>query len=122
MGKTTLKSTGGTLAALILALAGCSAAPRETFDLSGASQVAGARLSDHGGAVEVSEPVALQPIASDRLVIRGAAGDLAVLSDAQWADRLPRLRRGAADRAASRRRGRRDLSRRRGFDIGSPAI
>jgi cholesterol transport system auxiliary component len=97
MGKTTLKSTGGTresaavLAALVLALAGCSAAPRETFDLSGASQVAGARLSERGGTVEVAEPVALQPTASDRLVIRGAAGDLAVLSDAQWADRLPRL-------------------------------
>ncbi len=98
MGKTTLKSIGGTrkgaaaaLAALILALAGCSAAPRETFDLSGASQIAGARLSDRGGTVEVAEPVALQPVASDRLVIRGAAGDLAVLEDAQWADRLPRL-------------------------------
>ena len=33
----------------------------------------------------------MQPVASDRLVIRGAAGDLAVLADAQWADRLPRL-------------------------------
>jgi cholesterol transport system auxiliary component len=98
MDKTTLKSTGGTrkgaaaaLVALILALAGCGAAPRETFDLSGASQVAGPRLSERGGTVEVAEPVALQPIASDRLVIRGAAGDLSVLSDAQWADRLPRL-------------------------------
>ena len=98
MGKTTLKSTGGTreraaaaLAALVLMLAGCSAAPRETFDLSGASQVAAARLSERGGTVEVAEPVALQPTASNRLVIRGADGDLAVLSDAQWADRLPRL-------------------------------
>jgi cholesterol transport system auxiliary component len=97
MGKTTLKSTGGArkgaaaLATLILALAGCSAAPRETFDLSGASQVAGSRLSERGGTVEVAEPVALQPTASDRLVIRGAAGDLSVLADAQWADRLPRL-------------------------------
>jgi cholesterol transport system auxiliary component len=98
MGKTTLKSTGGTregaaaaLAALILMLAGCSAAPRETFDLSGASRVAAARLSERGGTVEVAEPVALQPTASDRFVIRGAAGDLSVLSDAQWADRLPRL-------------------------------
>ena len=122
MGKTTLKSTGGTAKArrrlspaMILALAGCSAAPRETFDLSGASKVAGARLSERGGTVVVAEPVALQPTASDRLVIRGAAGDLSVLSDAQWADRLPRLVRGAADRAAWRRRGRRDLSRRRGF-------
>lgn len=98
MGQTTLKSTGGTskgaiaaLAALILALAGCSAAPRETFDLSGASRVGGSRLSERGGTVVVAEPTALQPTASDRLVIRGAAGDLAVLADAQWADRLPRL-------------------------------
>ena len=98
MGKTTLKSTGGTskgaaatLAALIFALASCGSAPRETFDLSGASKVAGGRLSERGGTVEVAEPVALQPVASDRLVIRGASGDLAVLADAQWADRLPRL-------------------------------
>jgi cholesterol transport system auxiliary component len=97
MSKTTLNSTGGirassaALFALVLALAGCSAAPRETFDLSGASQVAGSRLSERGGTVVVAEPVALQPTASDRLVIRGAAGDLSVLSDAQWADRLPRL-------------------------------
>jgi len=98
MGKTTLKSAGGTskgaaatLAALIFALASCGSAPRETFDLSGASKVAGGRLSERGGTVEVAEPVALQPVASDRLVIRGASGDLAVLADAQWADRLPRL-------------------------------
>ncbi len=78
-------------AAVMVALAGCSAAPRETFDLSGASSGAGSRLSARVGAVAVAEPVALQPVASDRLVIRGAAGDLAVLSDAQWADRLPRL-------------------------------
>jgi cholesterol transport system auxiliary component len=98
MVKTTLNSTSGAsrgaaaaLAALILALAGCGAAPRETFDLSGASKVAGSRLSERGGTVVVPEPVALQPTASDRLVIRGAAGDLAVLSDTQWADRLPRL-------------------------------
>jgi cholesterol transport system auxiliary component len=98
MSKATLKSTGGigkgaaaALAALILALAGCSAAPRETFDLSEASKIAGARFSERGGTVVVAEPVALQPVSSDRLVIRGAAGELAVLSDAQWADRLPRL-------------------------------
>ncbi len=81
----------GCFAAVILALAGCSAAPRETFDLSGASSGAASRLSARAGAVAVAEPVALQPLASDRLVIRGVAGDLAVLSDAQWADRLPRL-------------------------------
>jgi cholesterol transport system auxiliary component len=98
MGKITLKSLGVTskgaaagLAALSLALVGCSAAPRETFDLSGASLVVGSRLAERGGTVVVHEPVALQPTASDRIVIRGAAGELSVLSDAQWADRLPRL-------------------------------
>jgi cholesterol transport system auxiliary component len=98
MSKTTPKSTdaifagaAATLLALSLALAGCAATPRETFDLSGASKIAASRLSARAGTVEVAEPVASQPVASDRLVIRGAAGDLAVLSDAQWADRLPRL-------------------------------
>ena len=77
--------------AALLALAGCAAAPRETFDLSGASKISAARLSAHGGGVAVAEPVATQPTASDRLVVRGAAGDLSVLEGAQWADRLPRL-------------------------------
>jgi cholesterol transport system auxiliary component len=98
MGKTTLKSTGATrkgaaaaLAAMVLALAGCSAAPRETFDLSGSFSGAPSRFAAAAGAVSVPEPIASQPLASDRLVIRGAADDLAVLADAQWADRLPRL-------------------------------
>jgi cholesterol transport system auxiliary component len=98
MGKTTLKYTRrtragavATLVALGLALVGCSAAPRETFDLSGAAKLAETRLSTRAGVVAVAEPVASQPLDSDRLVIRGASGDLALLADAQWADRLPRL-------------------------------
>ncbi len=77
--------------AALLSLAGCAAQPRETFDLSGASRLSAGRLSAHGGGVAVAEPIASQPTASDRLVVRGAAGDLAVLEGAQWADRLPRL-------------------------------
>ncbi|MGA8170619.1 MAG: ABC-type transport auxiliary lipoprotein family protein [Methylocystis sp.] len=98
MGKSKLKSTSrpgkraaAALVSLALVLAGCASAPRETFDLSGASSGARSRFASPTGVVAVAEPVALQPVASDRLVVRGADGDLAVLSDAQWSDRLPRL-------------------------------
>ena len=39
----------------------------------------------------VTEPVAVQPLDSDRVLVRRPDGSLATLAHAQWSDRLPRL-------------------------------
>ena len=68
-------------------LAACST-PRETFDFS--ATAAAPRLG-HGALVAVAEPSAPAEIDSNRFLVRGENGDLNYLSDAQWADTLPRL-------------------------------
>lgn len=75
-------------AALLLSLAACGGSPPATFDLSAPHARAAARL---GGTLVVSEPTAVLPVDSDRIVIRTGADSVAYLSGAQWADRLPRL-------------------------------
>lgn len=76
---------------LALALSACAGAPqRESFDLSGA-------LGEKAAAqplrrtLAIAEPLAIQPIDSDRIVIRTGPNGLANLAEAQWVDRLPRL-------------------------------
>ena len=39
----------------------------------------------------VSEPVGLQPMEADRIIVRERGGSLSFLGGGQWADRLPRL-------------------------------
>jgi cholesterol transport system auxiliary component len=39
----------------------------------------------------VTEPVAVQPLDSDRVLVRRPDGALATLAHVQWSDRLPRL-------------------------------
>ena len=81
---------GATLGAALAALSGCGSSPRESFDLSlGSPKSAAIRVA--GPTLAVAEPKALSFIDSNRLLIRGADGDLSYLADAQWADRLPRL-------------------------------
>ncbi len=87
------RAGGFVLVAALLAtgLAGCGsfeAAPT-TFDLS---LPEGARQASPGGRLlVVAEPVALQTLESDRIVVRGADGTVTFLPGVQWVDRLPRL-------------------------------
>ncbi|MFI5013121.1 MAG: ABC-type transport auxiliary lipoprotein family protein [Hyphomicrobiales bacterium] len=73
-----------------MALAACSSGPPPaTFDLA-QHQLATQGLRVRRQLV-VSEPSALQPLDSDRILVRRADGTLATLAHAQWSDRLPRL-------------------------------
>lgn len=84
-----------TLGALALALggalAGCSSGPSPvaTYDLS--LPRGAARQATGGAQMLVAEPVALQALEADRIIVRGEDGSITVLGGAQWADRLPRL-------------------------------
>ncbi|OJY02829.1 MAG: hypothetical protein BGP04_04950 [Rhizobiales bacterium 62-17] len=73
-----------------LAVAACGGSPSATFDLSPAS---GATGRAGRGQLAVSEPVAISPFDSERIVVRAGAGadQVAYLKGAQWTDRLPRL-------------------------------
>lgn len=72
------------------ALAGCGTSPVTTFDLTGHTGTR-AGTARGGEALTIIEPVALQTFDGNTIVVRGQAGELTMLSDAQWADRLPRL-------------------------------
>ncbi|WP_336485228.1 ABC-type transport auxiliary lipoprotein family protein [Methylobacterium nigriterrae] len=80
------------LAALLIAtaLGGCGggAAPL-TFDLAAlppaSRPVAAAR------SIVVAEPVGIQPLEADRIIVREPGGALSFIGGGQWADRLPRL-------------------------------
>ena len=79
------------LAALLLTgLAGCGGgASPLTFDLAavpGTPRSVGAARS-----IVVAEPVGLQPLEADRIIVREPGGSLSFLGGGQWADRLPRL-------------------------------
>jgi cholesterol transport system auxiliary component len=78
------------LCALVaLALTGC-AGQRQAFDLAGGAGPA--RVDRAGGqALGVREPLATPPTSSDRVVVREVDGSVAILPDAQWTARLPRL-------------------------------
>jgi cholesterol transport system auxiliary component len=88
------RSTAAVVAVVLLAtlvLSACAGAPRrDTFDLAGA---AGARALARPlrSTLAVAEPQAIQPIDSDRIVVRTGPNELAHLAEAQWVDRLPRL-------------------------------
>jgi cholesterol transport system auxiliary component len=76
-------------AALAAAAPACSSGPPTTFDLTAPSRKVGGGAV--AGQVAVSEPVAIQVLEADRILVKDAAGAVSSLSDAQWADRLPRL-------------------------------
>jgi cholesterol transport system auxiliary component len=76
------------LAALVVA--GCSSSsPLETFDLS--VPPGSGRPVPRGRQIVVAEPVALQALESDRIVVRSSEGTISYVAGVQWADRLPRL-------------------------------
>lgn len=76
-----------------LVLSGCGAAPRETFTLPGpaAPLVSHSLPIKSGSRFAINEPSAVQPVASDRIVVRTGPGQVELLAGAQWSDRLPRL-------------------------------
>jgi cholesterol transport system auxiliary component len=79
---------------LALAVSACASAPqRESFDLSSALGES-AVTRPLRRTLAVAEPHAIQPIDSDRIVIRTGPNGLANLAEAQWVDRLPRLVQG----------------------------
>ena len=80
------------MAALALgaALAACSGPPAQTYDLSALGGSAAGTGRGRGQLV-VAEPVASQALDSERIVIRPKPDQIAYLSGAQWADRLPKL-------------------------------
>lgn len=74
----------------LAALTGCGTSPVTTFDLT-AHTAARTPAARTGEALTVMEPVALQTFDGNTIVVRGGAGELTMLGDVQWADRLPRL-------------------------------
>lgn len=76
------------LGATLLAIAGCSAAPLPTFDLTAPRRIGASRLS---GQLVVVEPAALAPLEAERILAKDRAGSVSYLGGAQWSDRLPRL-------------------------------
>ena len=80
---------GAVMASLGLSLAGCGAAPVETFDLSALDAMRVARASR--GQLLIVEPVASAPLDGDRVLVRPAPESIATLRGAQWRERLPRL-------------------------------
>ncbi|MGL4495236.1 MAG: ABC-type transport auxiliary lipoprotein family protein, partial [Beijerinckiaceae bacterium] len=75
----------GLLAFAVAACGGGAAPP--TFDLTAPT---GPARRSGGGQIVVTDPVALAIYDGDRIVVR-QGGQVSVLKNAQWADRLPRL-------------------------------
>ncbi|MFD1355280.1 ABC-type transport auxiliary lipoprotein family protein [Methylorubrum suomiense] len=77
--------------ALLAALGGCggSSVTPLTFDL--AALPGQPRAGGTARSLVVSEPVGLQPMEADRIIVRERGGSLSFLGGGQWADRLPRL-------------------------------
>ena len=79
-----------TCVALAALAGGCSSSsPVTNFDLTAPRQVRAS--SSAVGQIVVSEPAAVQPLETDRIVVKDAAGAVSSVSGGQWADRLPRL-------------------------------
>lgn len=72
----------------VLALAGCAGSPLLTYDLSAPRERAARPV---GLQIVVSQPSAVSPLASDRIVVRSRTMGLTVLPGAQWSDELPDL-------------------------------
>lgn len=85
-----IRSISGLVLVLLAGgLTACSTPAPSTFDLTAPSDVRAARGS--GAQLVVAAPTALQAIDSDRIMVRGRAGEVSYLPGVQWADRLPSL-------------------------------
>lgn len=77
------------VAVLGLMVASCaSSAPPATFDLTAPREKPSGGLS---GQLVIPEPVAVQPLDGERIIVRDPSGSVSFMGGAQWADRLPRL-------------------------------
>ncbi len=78
------------LAAIALAatLAACSGPTPTTYDLAAPRDVTAPRRSIQ---LVVAEPLAVQALASERIIVKDATGAVSFVGGAQWADQLPRL-------------------------------
>lgn len=76
------------LLTLAAGLGACSSPPVPGFDLSAPRELRGAGVP---GQVVVVEPAALQPLETQNIIVRDAAGSVSLLGGGQWTDRLPRL-------------------------------
>ncbi|PSC05196.1 ABC transporter [Alsobacter soli] len=73
-----------------LGLAGCgSSTPSQVYDLT--APVGAARQTPGRTQLVVAEPTALQPLESDRIIVRANDGSVSNIGGVQWSDRLPRL-------------------------------
>jgi cholesterol transport system auxiliary component len=73
-----------------LSLQACGQTPRQNFDL--ARPLAVTKVSLAGGpALSVRPPSAVAPTSGDRIVVREPGGNVSVLPDVQWSERLPAL-------------------------------
>jgi cholesterol transport system auxiliary component len=70
-------------------LAACASSPPATYDLTPAAGDFAARAVR--GQLAVLRPDAIQPVDSDRIVVRYDPQSVAYLTGAQWADKLPSL-------------------------------
>lgn len=74
--------------AATLGVAACASPPPPTFDLTAPSS----GLSARGGKqLAVTEPVALETLNSQQIIVHDSAGAVSSLSGAQWSDKLPVL-------------------------------
>jgi cholesterol transport system auxiliary component len=77
-------------AALAGLAAACSSSSSVTnYDLTAPRQVRAG--SSAVGQIAVSEPAAVQPLETDRIIVKESSGAVSSVSGGQWADRLPRL-------------------------------
>src|SRR5436190_11362280 len=77
--------------ALAAAAAACSSGSAPTtFDLSAPGR-GGGRAGAGGAQIVVNEPVSIQALEGDRIIVKEPAGSVSFVSGGQWADRLPRL-------------------------------
>lgn len=77
-------------AGLAAAVGACtSSGPGATFDLTAPRQ--GVRSGFTGGQLAIAEPVSIQALEAERIIIKDPTGAVSFIGGGQWADRLPRL-------------------------------
>jgi cholesterol transport system auxiliary component len=75
---------------IVVALTGCGGGPPPiTFDLSQRDTMT--KLLHARRQLVVTEPSAVQPVDSNRIIVRRPDGSLATLANTAWADSLPKL-------------------------------
>ncbi len=75
--------------ATLLAVAACSSGPTPTaYDLAAPRDVSAPRRAIQ---LVVAEPLAIQALASEKIIVKDETGAVSFIGGGQWADQLPRL-------------------------------